>query len=74
MLLEYPMFLVIIPVWERLVDVYGAGRAGRPFTDEEVLYRKGGDEPIIPSRKSSSFCHDGGRNRRREGDDPEVLI
>ena len=37
MLSEDPLLLVIILLREGLVDEYGAGRSGGPFTDEEIL-------------------------------------
>jgi hypothetical protein len=43
MLFEDLVFLVIIRLGEGLIDVDGAGRAGRPFADKEILYGKGGE-------------------------------
>jgi len=40
-LLEEPVFLVIIRVGEGLVDEYGAGRSGGPFADKEILNGEG---------------------------------
>lgn len=60
------MFLVIIRLGEGLIDVDGAGRAGWPFADKEILYGKGGEEFIIPGSKAPSLWHDGGVRGRRE--------
>lgn len=60
------MFLVIIRLWEGLIDVYGAGRSGGPFADKEILYRKGREEPVVPGNEACSFGH-GGRGKRKVG-------
>ena len=59
-LLEDLALLVVIRVGEGLVDVDGAGRTGRPFAYEEILYGKGGYEPIVPGDEACSLWHDEG--------------
>lgn len=64
MLPQDVVFLVIILLWEGFIDVYGAGRSGRPFADKEILYRKRGNEPVVPGNKARLLGHgDGGRGR-----------
>ena len=65
-LLEDPVFLVIVGLWEGLVDVYGAWRSGGPFADKEILYRKRREEPVVPGNEACSFGH-GGRGERKVG-------
>lgn len=62
-LLEDPLFLVIIRLWKGLIDVYGTGRSGGPFAHEEILYREGREEPVVPACKARSFGHGGGGKR-----------
>lgn len=57
------MFLVIIRLGEGLIDVYGAGRTGGPLADEEILYGKGGEEPVVPGSEACSVGHGGGGRR-----------
>lgn len=57
-LLEDTVFLVIISIGKGFIDVDGTGRSGRPFAHKEVLYRKGGEEPIVPGYEACSFRHD----------------
>jgi hypothetical protein len=64
-LLEDPVFLVIIRLGEGLIDVYGAGRTGGPFADEEILYGEGREELVVPCREARSFGHGGGGGRER---------
>ena len=63
MLLEDLVFLVVIRLGKGFIDVNGAGRSGRPFAHKEILYRKGGYEPVVPGSKACSFWH-GGRGER----------
>jgi len=62
-LLEDLVFLVVIRLGEGLIDVNGAGRSGGPLADKEILYGKGGYEPVVPGSKACSFWH-GGRGER----------
>ena len=59
-LLQDPLFLVIIRLGEGLVDVYGAGRSGGPFAYKEILYREGREELVVPRREARSLGHDEG--------------
>ena len=59
MLFQDPVFLVIIRLGEGLIDVNRARRTGGPFADEEILYGKGGYEPIVPSYEACAFWHGG---------------
>ena len=69
MLLEDTAFLVIIRLGKGFIDEDSPGRSGRPSAHKEVLYRKGGNEPIVPGYEACSFRHDGrgGKERREEG-------
>lgn len=59
-LLEDPVFLVIIRLWEGLIDVYGAGRSGGPFADKKILYGERREEPVVPSNEARALGHGGG--------------
>lgn len=61
MLFQHPVFLVIIRLWKGLIDVNRAGRSGCPFADEEILYGKGGYEPIVPGYEACALWRHGGR-------------
>jgi hypothetical protein len=63
-LLEDPVFLVIIRLGEGLVDAYGAGRSGGPFADKEILYREGREEPVVPGSEAHSLGHGGGAEKK----------
>ncbi len=66
MLLEDPVLLVKIRLGKGFIDEDSARRSGRPSTHKQVLYRKGGDEPIVPGNEACSFRHDG-RGVRKGG-------
>lgn len=55
------MFLVVIIVWEGFVNEDGAGRAGRTFAREEVLYAPV-RQLVVPAHEAGAFC--GGGHRR----------
>ena len=57
------MFVVVIRLGEGLIDVYCAGRSGGPFAHEEILYREGGEEPVVPGCKARLLGHGGGGKR-----------
>jgi hypothetical protein len=58
------VFLVIIRLGEGLIDAYGAGRSGGPLADEEILYREGREEPVVPGSEACSLGHSGGGRRK----------